>query len=1193
MPSVQRFLVKMLPAPVSAKLSLAGRQLNVLPLYQCNSQAQPGVAAQPVWHLVEPSTPLDTFNPWDVCHALVSNGMGMSGAPHPEFAEPDFAQTWLSGSREDQAIVLASSCTAEEQEKKYPWETDKFWYQDPQHGQFDKLLAKIGTVSSAKAVRVAHLDTGYDPHHRCLPVNLEHHLERNFVDEDRPNDASDDSCGLVNNPGHGTATLSVLAGNPLPEMNRLGAAPFVKVVPIRVANRFELFYNSAIVNALRYVRDLCQDPKTAVQVVTMSMGGLPSQLWAEEVNALYEEGVVLVAAAGNNFGNAPTHHIVYPARFNRVIAACGVMADHKPYADLPVTLMAGNHGPASTMRTAMAAYTPNIPRAKFGCSNTIDWNGGGTSSATPQIAAAAAIWIQKNRTKWNAYPDKWMRVEAVRTALFNSANNTNFAKLGHGELRALDAYGVAPPTAVALQNKKEEVDAISFPFLRVLTGLGMAQFGNTQQKMLELESLQLSQSAAIQAILPDPDVDPDTLSLAQRVALAQALSQHPRASQALRRALQLGQSNSPSGPHQTTSGPHAATTPITGLRDHHLQHALRPVPPAPEFRRLRVYAYDPLLGRTLETVGINETTLQIPWETDLLPGPVGEYLEVVDVDPASGCCYAPVDLNDPRLLATDGLQPSEANPQFHQQMAYAVAMRTIRFFENALGRVALWAPRFVGKNPDYVQRLRIYPHALREPNAYYSPQRKALLLGYFSSSDRNSGVASEYVFTALSHDIVAHETTHALLDGLHRRFIEPTNPDVLAFHEGFADIVALFQHFTLRDSLRELLAYSRGDLSQQSMLAWLAVQFGQATGHYKALRDAIGTGGVNANSQPTWTRRVPKSNDYQSQTEAHDRGAVLVSAVFDAFLQVYTRRAQTPIRLATHGSEVLPQGALQSDLVDALTNVASTVARHILTICIRALDYCPPVDITFGDFLRALVTADHDLVPSDPYGYRVAFSSAFMARGIYPEGLRSYSVDTLRWEPPLEPMSTLQKLLPELSLQWTLQTSRESAWNTSRDNAWAFHRWLMNPKLVSDTELGALGLYRHADPNYQLQIGDRAVVCDMHGIEVHSVRPLRRVGPDGQLLSQMVVELTQSLHAKDGSGNVFRGGVTLVIDLTSRQVTYVVRKRINQPARLAHQQHFQQERAQSMQDKYRGLRAMAGEPFALVHRSIDGGGHER
>jgi hypothetical protein len=42
------------------------------------------------------------------------------------------------------------------------------------------------------------------------------------------------------------------------------------------------------------------------------------------------------------------------------------------------------------------------------------------------------------------------------------------------------------------------------------------------------------------------------------------------------------------------------------------------------------------------------------------------------------------------------------------------------------------------------------------------------------------------VFTCLSQDIIAHEVTHALLDGMHRRFNEPSNLDVLAFHEAFA-----------------------------------------------------------------------------------------------------------------------------------------------------------------------------------------------------------------------------------------------------------------------------------------------------------------------------------------------------------------------------------------------------------------------
>ena len=115
-------------------------------------------------------------------------------------------------------------------------------------------------------------------------------------------------------------------------------------------------------------------------------------------------------------------------------------------------------------------------------------------------------------------------------------------------------------------------------------------------------------------------------------------------------------------------------------------------PPEPPFRRLRGFALDPSLSTELETAAISQITFHVPWEK-LDPGPVGEYLEVVDVDPASGVAYEPVDLNHPFLLAQDGLPPSEGNPQFHQQMVYAVAMQTIRHFEQALGRRVLWAPR--------------------------------------------------------------------------------------------------------------------------------------------------------------------------------------------------------------------------------------------------------------------------------------------------------------------------------------------------------------------------------------------------------------------------------------------------------------------------------------------------------------------
>src|SRR6185295_11708480 len=57
----------------------------------------------------------------------------------------------------------------------------------------------------------------------------------------------------------------------------------------------------------------------------------------------------------------------------------------------------------------------------------------------------------------------------------------------------------------------------------------------------------------------------------------------------------------------------------------------------------------------------------------------------------------------------------------------------------------------------------------------------------------------------------------------------------------------------------------------------------------------------------------------------------------------------------------------------------------------------PPVDLTFGEFLRAVITADVDLVPSDEHAYRIAFVEAFRRRGLYPRNLRTLSVENLRW----------------------------------------------------------------------------------------------------------------------------------------------------------------------------------------------------
>lgn len=1183
-----RLLVKLHTAPIqAASFAFGNTELKVTfqPLFENipSTTVALGVAPPSQWYIMSTHETGGEVNAWDLCHHLVQQGFGVVGLASVEFAEPDLEQQWLSGKAAEHALAVARDCqTAAAQDTTPPLATlpDDNWFRDNQHSELDAARTAIG--NPADKVRIAHLDTGYDPSHITLPQFLRRDLQKNFVDEDTPDDATDQTSGVFTNLGHGCGTLSILAGNAVQGVY-VGGSPFLEVIPIRVADSVVLFKNSAITRALDYVYGLFQDPSQRAHVITMSMGGLASQAWAEAVNALYDLGVFIVTAAGNNIGNFPTHHIVYPARFKRVIAACGIMANGHPYADLPFNIMAGNYGPASKLSTTLAAFTPNTPWARIGCSALVDHDGRGTSAATPQVAAAAALWIQKYKTAWEQYPQGWMRVEAVRKALFDSAlppNEDQQQYVGRGAIRANLALAQQPAAANSLTQQPR--DSASFPLLRVITGLGVAETPDVRQRMFELEALQITQqSKAIEQLLPDPE-NLETLSIADRQRIIELLSNTQGISKTLQSFL-TAHAVSVSQVHQCDIVP-----PHLSQRDAaRLKLAITPPLCSPLNRKLRVFTYDPLLANNPDLLHLNQTTLEVIWEDKLLPGPVGEYLEVVDVDPATGCSYAPVDLNHPSILSTAGLTPSEADPRFHQQMVYAVAMKTIQHFERALGRVALWAPRLIKQSQNdksslerqFVRRLRIYPHALREANSYYSPEKKSLLFGYFSalSTDSGDNLPGGTIFCCLSHDIIAHETTHALLDGLHRYFSEPSNEDVFAFHEAFADIVALFQHFTVPEALHDQIAKTRGDLTQHNLLSELALQFGQGIGGHGALRSAIG----HIDETGKWMPAQPQRSDYQNATEAHDRGAVLVAAIFDAFLDIYRRRSQDLIRIATGGTGVLPNSLMTNDLVNRLAQEASNIAGNILNICIRALDYCPPMDIRFGEYLRALITADRDLEPDDLWGYRPSIIQGFRRRGIYPDNVRTLSMNSLCWERPelsLEMEETLQDILGKLRLDWDLRLQRQKADIISQQNCFKVWEWLTSEDSIKQEDLEALGIYRNLD---QLP----ANVATLRPFQVHSVRPARRIGSDGQQRTDLVIEITQSWLSDDGGK--YRGGCTLIIDLELHTIRYVVRKRVGHPDRMQTQDDYHRSLARSnLAANYLSKSALSKEPFAMMHRDF-------
>jgi hypothetical protein len=141
----------------------------------------------------------------------------------------------------------------------------------------------------------------------------------------------------------------------------------------------------------------------------------------------------------------------------------------------------------------------------------------------------------------------------------------------------------------------------------------------------------------------------------------------------------------------------------------------------------------------------NKIIVQVPWEL-LDPGPTGKKIAVINYDAGGKCYYSPIDLEDRLLLANHGLDPSEGDHRFHQQIVYAIASRTIHMFEAALGHDIHW------RRAD-------------QANAYYSPRRVEYCSATSRPTKRTRAVTCPASsFSPVSQDIIAHEVTYAVID---------------------------------------------------------------------------------------------------------------------------------------------------------------------------------------------------------------------------------------------------------------------------------------------------------------------------------------------------------------------------------------------------------------------------------------------
>ncbi|HUQ30971.1 MAG TPA: hypothetical protein VM095_02580 [Pyrinomonadaceae bacterium] len=539
----------------------------------------------------------------------------------------------------------------------------------------------------------------------------------------------------------------------------------------------------------------------------------------------------------------------------------------------------------------------------------------------------------------------------------------------------------------------------------------------------------------------------------------------------------------------------------------------------PQTRKLTIIAQDPSIKMRSKRGGaqkILKAEVEIPNEP-FAPGPTGYRVQVIDYDSSTDTLYKPFEHNlryepqsgklppDPLRDATDAQILSD--PRLHALNAYAIVMSTLARFEFALGRRISWG--------FYSHQIRVAPHAFADANAFYSERDQALMFGYFPAQ------SGEMVFSCLSHDVVAHETTHALVDGLREHFTDPSSPEQAAFHEGFADVVALLSVFSLPkvvDALLDLNSQgsqriASGKLSEaglrNSVLLGLAEQMGGemtgARGH--ALRRSV-------NLKP--------SKDYINQDAflaPHRRGEIFVAAMMRAFIQVWVHRME--------GMGLLTEKFLDRRRV---VEEGASAANLLLTMSIRALDYTPPVHLEFCDFLSALLTADRELRPDaeSRFGYRDVLLKNFADYGLKPASEND------------EPERGVWK-----------QPRREMVYNQTH-----FESMQRDPDEVFRfiwENREALDLYQDAYSH------------------VISVRPCLRVAPDGFTLRETVVEFIQTLELEasqlgalkirppkgmPGTQNVrLYGGNTLIFDEYGH-LKYNIHNRLNNPSRQSRRLRF-------------------------------------
>ncbi|MEH7035342.1 S8 family peptidase [Priestia megaterium] len=206
-------------------------------------------------------------------------------------------------------------------------------------------------------IKIAIIDTGVQLNHPELAIKL--WPGYNFVEGNlNPNDGN----------GHGTHVAGIAGALTENSLGIAGIAPSASIIPVRALDNSGNGTLSNIANAITY------STNAGAKVINLSLGSSQGSITLENaINHAWNQGVVIVAAAGNEASNTLT----YPAAYQNVIAVASTdINDQKSDFSSYGTWVEVSAPGSTILSTYTGSYYAYLS---------------GTSMACPHVAGLAAL----------------------------------------------------------------------------------------------------------------------------------------------------------------------------------------------------------------------------------------------------------------------------------------------------------------------------------------------------------------------------------------------------------------------------------------------------------------------------------------------------------------------------------------------------------------------------------------------------------------------------------------------------------------------------------------------------------------------------------------------------------------------------------------------------------------------------------